>query len=129
MASFRKRFTAPAYSLLAGAVTTSTTSLNARWRYALKNPLEFQEDVIGLINKHFPRAMKGDIDQNSACAAQLALAMGGILAFAFRMNGEVIGRTVLQTMIKAIIENATAIDAKAGETIRQSLPKIAPTIQ
>lgn len=93
-----------------------------------KNPLEFQEDIIGLINKHYPRAMKGNIEDNNACAAQLAMTMGGILAFAFRMNGEVIGRTVLQTMVKAIIDNATAIDAKAGETIRQSLPKIAPTI-
>ncbi len=93
-----------------------------------KNPLEFQEDVINLITKHFPGAIKGNVEQNLTCAAQLAMAMGGILAFAFRMNGEVIGRTVLQTMIKTIIENATAIDAKAGETIRQSLPKIAPTI-
>ena len=93
-----------------------------------KNPLEFQEDVLNLINKHYPRAIKGSVEQNSACAAQLAMCMGGILAFAFRLNGEVIGRTVLQTMIKTIIENATAIDAKAGETIRQSLPKVVPTI-
>lgn len=93
-----------------------------------KDPLEFQKDILGLIAKHYPGATKGHIEQNSVCAAQMAMAMGGILAFAFRMNGEVVGRTVLQTMIKTIIENATAIDAKAGETIRQSLPKVAPTI-
>lgn len=93
-----------------------------------KNPLEFQEDVINLIMKHYPGATKGNIEQNSAAASQLAMCMGGILAFAFRLNGEVIGRTVMQTMIRAIIENATAIDAKAGETIRLSLPKIVPTI-
>lgn len=94
-----------------------------------RNPLEFQDDIVSLIRKHFPGALKGNIEQNSACANQLAICMGGILAFAFRMNGEVVGRTVLQTMIKTIIENASAIDAKAGETIRQSLPKVAPTIQ
>jgi hypothetical protein len=93
-----------------------------------KNPLEFQEDVLNLINKHYPSAIKGNVEQNAACASQLAMCMGGILAFAFRLNGEVIGRTVLQTMVKTIVENATAIDAKAGDVIRASLPKIAPTI-
>lgn len=89
-----------------------------------KNPLEFQEDVINLIGKHFPRAMKGDVEQNSLCASQLAMCMGGVLAFAFRLNGPVIGRSVLQTMIHKIVENATAIDQNAGDIIRDSLPKI-----
>jgi hypothetical protein len=89
-----------------------------------KNPLEFQEDVLNLINKHYPGAIKGNVEQNSACAAQLAMCMGGILAFAFRLNGEVIGRSVMHTMVTTIIENATSIDAKAGDVIRNSLPKI-----
>lgn len=89
-----------------------------------KNPLEFQEDVLNLIAKHYPRALKGSVEQNAGCAGQLAMCMGGVLAFAFRLNGEVIGRTVLQTMIQRIIENATAIDQNAGDIIRDSLPKI-----
>lgn len=89
-----------------------------------KNPLEFQQDVLNLIAKHYPGATKGNVEQNSLCAAELAMCMGGILAFAFRLNGEVIGRSVLQTMVQRIIENATAIDQKAGDIIRNSLPKI-----
>lgn len=89
-----------------------------------KNPLEFQEDVLNLINKHYPGAIKGNVEQNSRCASELAMCMGGVLAFAFRLNGEVIGRSVLQTMVQKIIENATAIDQKSGDIIRDSLPKI-----
>lgn len=88
------------------------------------NPLQFQEDVIKLIGKHYPSAMKGDVEQNSRCAGELAMCMGGILALAFRLNGPVIGRSVMQTMIHKIVENATAIDQKAGDIIRDSLPKI-----
>lgn len=93
-----------------------------------KNPLEFQEDILSLIAKHYPGATKGNVEHNSLCASELAMCMGGILALAFRLNGEVIGRTVLQTMVQKIVENATAIDAKAGDVIRASLPKISPTI-
>lgn len=89
-----------------------------------KNPLEFQEDVLNLIAKHYPGATKGNIEQNSMCAGELAMCMGGILGFAFRLNGEVIGRTVLQTMVQKIVENATAIDQRAGDVIRNSLPRI-----
>lgn len=90
----------------------------------MKDPLAFQKDLLGIINKHTPGAIKGNIEQNSTAAAQLAMTLGAILAFAFRLNGEVIGRTVLQTIITTIIENAAAIDAKAGDLIRDSLPKI-----
>jgi hypothetical protein len=89
-----------------------------------KNPLEFQEDVLNLIGKHYPGATKGNVEQNSQCAGELAMCMGAILAFAFRLNGPVIGRTVLQTMVTKIVENATAIDQTAGDTIRNSLPNI-----
>lgn len=90
----------------------------------MKNPIAFQEDVLNLIKKHYPGAIKGNIEQNSQCASELAMTMGAVLAFAFRLNGEVIGRSVLQTMVQRIIENATSIDQKAGDIIRNSLPKI-----
>jgi hypothetical protein len=50
------------------------------------------------------------------------MALGAMLAFAFRLNGEVIGRTVLQTIVSRIVENATAIHPKSGEVIRNALP-------
>jgi hypothetical protein len=34
----------------------------------------------------------------------------------------VIGRTVLQTIVSRIVENATAIHPKSGEVIRNALP-------
>lgn len=89
-----------------------------------KNPLEFQEDILNLIGKHYPGATKGNLEQNNQCAGELAMCMGAILAFAFRLNGPVIGRTVLQTMVLKIIENATNIDQTAGDSIRDSLGKI-----
>ena len=89
-----------------------------------KNPLEFQEDILNLMRKHYPRGLAGVVDQADACASDLAMVLGAVLAQSFRLNGEVIGRTVLQTIVQKIVENATAIDAQAGETIRNSLPKI-----
>lgn len=90
----------------------------------MKDQLAFQKDMQGLINKHYPSATRGNIEQNSQCASDLAMTMGAMLAFAFRLNGEVIGRTVLASMVQRIIECATAIDATAGDVIRNSLPKI-----
>lgn len=86
--------------------------------------LAFNQDIIKLIRQHYPKALQGDIEQNTQCANDMAVAMGALLAFAFRMNGDVIGRTVLQTMVKRIVDDATSIDAKAGAAIRQSLPKL-----
>ena len=82
---------------------------------------EFNEDIIALIMKHFPKALAGDVEQNSRAAATMATAMGGILAQSFRLNGPVIGRTVLQTMVDKIVESATAIDSKTGDNIRSAI--------
>lgn len=90
----------------------------------MKDPFAFQKDMQGLLNKHYPGATKGNVEQNSQCASDLAMTMGAVLAFAFRLNGEVIGRTVLATMVQRIIECATAIDETAGDVIRNSLPKV-----
>lgn len=86
-----------------------------------KNPLKFQETIIDLIKVHYPRALAGSVDQSNECAGELAMVLGGILAQSFRLNGEVIGRTVLATITQKIIENATAIDAEAGAAIRHNL--------
>jgi len=85
---------------------------------------KFNQELVELIRKRYPQALSGNIEQNEAVANALAVAMGGIMALAFRLNGEVIGRTVLQTMVKRIIENASTIDANAGAIIRQSIPTI-----
>jgi hypothetical protein len=85
---------------------------------------EFQEDIIGLIRKHYPRALQGDITQSDACAAQIGMALGGMLAQAYRLNGEVIGRGVYQTIMTRIVETASAIDDTAGAAIRSHVPKI-----
>lgn len=84
----------------------------------------FQREIIDLIRRHYPSAIRGDVEQNSNCAAELAMSLGAMLAFAFRLNGEVIGRTVLQTIVSRIVENATAIDKKSGDAIRDALPTI-----
>jgi hypothetical protein len=86
--------------------------------------LAFNEELIGLIRKHYPGALKGDIEQNSACASDMSVALGGILAFAFRLNGAVAGRSVLQIICQRIVENATAIDKNAGDMIRKELPNL-----
>lgn len=85
---------------------------------------EFQEDIIGLIRKHYPRALQGDMMQSDACAGQIGMALGGLLAQAYRLNGEVIGRSVYQTIITRIVETATAIDDAAGAAIRSHVPKL-----
>lgn len=81
----------------------------------------FQREILDLIRRHYPSAIRGDVEQNATCSAELAMALGAMLAFAFRLNGEVIGRTVLATITQKIIENATAIDAEAGAAIRHNL--------
>lgn len=83
---------------------------------------KFQEEIVELIRKRYPKALQGDIGQNAEAAAAVAVALGGLLAFSFRMNGEVLGRTTLQSVVKTLIENAAAIDAKSAEIIRRELP-------
>jgi len=85
---------------------------------------EFQEDIIGLIRKHYPRALQGDMMQSDACAAAMGMALGGVLAQTYRLNGEVIGRGVYQTIMTRIVETASAIDEEAGASIRSHVPKI-----
>ena len=82
----------------------------------------FQREILDLIRRHYPSAVRGDVEQNATCSAELTMALGAMLAFAFRLNGEVIGRTVLQTIVSRIVENATAIHPKSGEVIRNALP-------
>jgi len=84
----------------------------------------FNEAIIKQIGHYYPGAIKGNIEHNAAAAAALSVALGGLLAFAFRLNGEVVGRSVLQAVVSDICKNATAIDAKAGELIRANLPKV-----
>ncbi len=86
--------------------------------------LQFNTEVINLIRKHYPKALQGDIEENARCADSLCIAIGGVLAFAFRLNGEVIGRTVLQTIVKRIVVDAASIDKKSGDIIRTSLPTL-----
>lgn len=82
---------------------------------------EFSEDIIGLIRKHFPKALRGDVQQSEACANNLAIAMGGMLAQSFRLNGPVIGRTMIAGMVNKIIETATAIDSETGDGIKSAI--------
>lgn len=85
---------------------------------------EFADDIIGLIRKHFPKALRGDVEQSERCAANLAIALGGMLAQSFRLNGPVIGRTILQTITNKIIETASAIDNETGDDIRSAIHDI-----
>lgn len=80
---------------------------------------KFNESIIALIQEHHPAAMKGDINSTLACAAEMSVALGGMLAFAHRLNGQVVARTVLQSIIGNIIQSAEAIDTEAGKTLRK----------
>lgn len=80
---------------------------------------KFNEAVISLIQEHHPAAMKGDINSTLECAAAISVALGGMLAFSHRLNGQVVARTVLQSIIGNIISNAEAIDTEAGKTLRK----------
>lgn len=82
---------------------------------------EFQEDIIGLIRKHFPKALQGNVEQADRCASMLAVTMGGMLAQSFRLNGPVLGRTMVHTMIQKVIETATAIDSETGDGIKSAI--------
>ena len=86
--------------------------------------IEFQEAIIKLITEHYPKALTGGVEQSTEAGAELAMALGGIVAFAFRLNGEVAGRTVLTTIIKTIVDNAAAIDEKSADMIREQIPKL-----
>lgn len=88
-----------------------------------KDPLAFQKALMNLLAVHYPGATKGNVEQNDLAAGDLAMALGAILAFAYRLNGPVIGRTVLATITQKIIENTTAIDEEAGGAIRLHLEK------
>lgn len=83
---------------------------------------KFSEEMIDLINKRYPKALKGDIGENTEAAGAVAVVLAGLLAFSFRLNGEVIGRTTLQTVVKKLVENVAAIDTKGGDVIRKSMP-------
>lgn len=84
----------------------------------------FQSDVIELIRKYYPAATKGGIDDCAGAAHDLSMSIGAMVAFAFRLNGQVVGRTILQSIIKNIIENAAAIDPKSEQMIRDEIKKI-----
>ena len=82
---------------------------------------EFNQAIITALTQNFPKALRGDFEQAERAAAALATAMGGLLAQTFRLNGEVIGRTVMQTMVNKIVTSATAIDGKTGDNIRSAI--------
>lgn len=84
----------------------------------------FQEAVMLLIRTHHPGAMKGSIEDSARCASDLAMVLGAMLAFSFRLNGEVVGRTVLESAIRGILENAAAIDESSATMIREQIGKI-----
>ncbi len=84
----------------------------------------FQLGAKALIERHYPKALHGGVEESAAAAHDLAMVLGAIVAFSFRLNGAVAGRTVLETIIKQITENAAAIDAKSAEMIRAELPKL-----
>lgn len=83
---------------------------------------KFSEDVIEIIRNRYPNALRGNIGENTEAANAVAVVLGGLLAFSFRLNGEVLGRTTLQSVVKKIIESAAAIDHKGAETIRKAMP-------
>jgi hypothetical protein len=128
MANSPKPFSARACTRYACAETNLSkphaTSSQKETAMAKDTALEFNEDLINLIRKHYPRALQGDIEQNSRCASNIAVALGGMVAFAYRLNGQVIGRSVMQSIITSIINNAASIDQKAGDLIRQDMPKL-----
>ncbi len=86
----------------------------------MSNAEKFNEQIIELIREHFPAALKGDIHTTMECAAAMSIALGGMLAFAHRLNGQVAARSVLQSIIGNLIQNAEQIDTKAGETLRKA---------
>lgn len=82
---------------------------------------DFNQAIITALAEHFPKALRGDLEQANRAAAALATAMGGLLAQTFRLNGPVIGRTVMQTMVEKIVASAAAIDSKTGDNIRSAI--------
>lgn len=84
----------------------------------------FQIAAKNLIEKHYPRALHGGIEDSAGAASDLAMVLGALLAFGFRLNGAVVGRSILETIIKQITENAAAIDQKSAEMIWAELPKL-----
>jgi len=87
----------------------------------------FQLDVMELLQKHYPRSTKGSIEDNAGAASDLAVVLGAMLAFSFRLNGEVVSRTVLEAVIKGILENAAGIDASCETFLRQEFSRLAAT--
>jgi hypothetical protein len=85
---------------------------------------KFTEELVELIYKRYPKALQGDIGQHAEATNAMAVAIAGMIAFSFRLNGEVMARTTLQSVVKKIVETAGEIDAKAGELIKQSIPTI-----
>lgn len=84
----------------------------------------FTEELMELIRKRFPGSLSGDVKRHAEATAALTIAIGGMVAFAYRLNGEVLGRTALQEVIKGIVKNAADIDQKAAEQIRKDLPSL-----
>lgn len=86
--------------------------------------LRFNNELIALIRKEYPGALKGDLEENAACARDISVALGGMIAFAYKLNGAVAGRTTLQGIVKAIIENMAAIDEKASQLAIHDIKQI-----
>lgn len=82
---------------------------------------EFNNDLISLIRKHYPKAIQGDIQQNAECANAMAIALGGLVAFAYSLNGEVAGRSTMATIVTVITKHAASISEKAALRLRQDL--------
>lgn len=89
-----------------------------------RRSVDLNQDIIHAIKKHYPRALSGDIEENAACASAISVALGGMVAQAYRLNGAVAGRTTLQGIVGAIMENIEAVDAEASKRARKDIKLI-----
>lgn len=74
---------------------------------------KFGHELADLIFKHYPLALKGDVDQLAAVTADMATTFGGLLAFSFRLTGEKRTRGIIHAIVKLMLQQAGIIDEKA----------------
>jgi hypothetical protein len=80
-------------------------------------------EIISLIQKHYPYALRGDAEQLANASVVLAQSLGGLLAFVNNKHGSDAAVQAINIMVDKIVDNAFAIDVRAKEIVRTGVKK------
>lgn len=74
-------------------------------------------EIAALIQQQHPRALKGDYDELAKVTADIAITLGGLIAFSIRLNSQDQAAAVIRKIFNTMLDQAGLIDNKALEIL------------